>query len=946
MISTAIALLLTFWLKVPMSKTMGGFFYVAIIATVWYGNFQAGMLAVILSTLAIDYFFINPIHQLFQFDSVVDLLQLFFFLIIALLINLLFSDLKESKEKVVRLTQQLIQKNSAQLAMALAASQMGIWEWNLITEEINCSSETERLFGLTPGSFDGKYSTFNSYVHPDDRQGLNQAIQEALQIKSTYQHEFRVIWSDGSIHWLESRGHWFEQGVNKTMLITGTLMNIDDRKQAEIARQNLNAELEQRVLERTAALTEVNDRLLTSLLEKQQAQQLLQQSESTLRSFFNSAIIPMGIVEVHHGDILHISDNWAAANFFGRTIEAMQNQFASTLGVPPPTIQLWISYYQKAARNQATVRFEYLHITPKKQYWLSGSVCPITVSPSGYSRFSYMVEDITDRKQAESALRQKYRQDQLLWNITKTIRQSLNLYTILNTTVTEIRQTLETDRTAVYRFNLDWSGNFVVESVGQNWLKLVTSDYQKFWQDTYLRETQGGSFRYNKSFVVHDIYQSELHPCHIRLLEQFQAKSYACFPIFAGENLWGLLAVYQNQIARQWQSWEIELLEQIASQLSIAIHQSELYSQLQIELQERKQATKAIREAERRWRSLLDNVQLIVVGLDLWGNVNYINPFFLKLTGYTQQEVLGKNWLKNFLPPSPQKDINVNFLEVLNHQTYPHERNKIVTKSGEERFIAWNNTALQNYDGTITGTISIGEDITERQKLEEIKNEFIGVVSHELRTPLTAIQISLGLLNTRIYDQKPEKFRRLIEIAILDTNRLVNLVNDILDLERLDSGRAVLEKTICKAVDLMQQAVEGVQPLAVQRQISLIIIPTDAEVWAAPDAMIQTLTNLLSNAIKFSPAHSAIYLSAHNQTDSVQFQVSDRGRGIPEDKLELIFGRFQQVDFSDSREKGGTGLGLSICQSIIKRHGGKIWAESKLGEGTTFFFTIPRTNFD
>jgi signal transduction histidine kinase len=169
----------------------------------------------------------------------------------------------------------------------------------------------------------------------------------------------------------------------------------------------------------------------------------------------------------------------------------------------------------------------------------------------------------------------------------------------------------------------------------------------------------------------------------------------------------------------------------------------------------------------------------------------------------------------------------------------------------------------------------------------------------------------------------------------------VNLVNDILDLERLDSGRAVFEKTLCQAADLIQQAIDGIQAIATQQQISLIVTPTDVEVWAAADAIIQTLTNLLSNAIKFSPPQSAIHLSVESQIDGVQFQVSDRGRGIPADKLELIFGRFQQVDNSDSREKGGTGLGLAICRSIIERHGGTIWAESSLGAGSTFFFTLP-----
>ncbi|MEG4044406.1 PAS domain S-box protein [Microcoleus sp. Pol17_C1] len=580
-------------------------------------------------------------------------------------------------------------------------------------------------------------------------------------------------------------------------------------------------------------------------------------------------------------------------------------------------------------------------------FWCSAT-CSV-FNDSGYGDVLVAVhQDITVakhleevRQEAEAALLQKSRKENLLWRITQGIRQSLDLNAVLNTAVTEIRQTLQTDRTAIYRFNHDWSGDFIFESVGEGWVKLIGSDIQKNCADTYLQETHGGRFRNHENFVVNNIYSAELQPCHIELLEHLQAKSYAVFPIFLRETLWGLLAIYQNTAPRQWQSWEIELLEQIASQLSIAIQQSQLYRQLQVELQERQQAEATIREAERRWRSLLDNVQLIVVGLDLDANVNYVNPFFLKITGYTHPEVMGKNWFENFLPPSNQQSVQVVFSEVLAHNYHPYYQNFILTKAGEERFIAWNNTMLQDSEGNIIGTISIGEDITERQKLEHIKNEFIGIVSHELRTPLAGIQMSLGLIKSGVYDKKPEKSKRMIEIALLDTNRLVHLVNDILDLERLDSGRAIVEKTVCKAADLMQQAVDSMQALATQQQISLIVNPTDAEVGATRDAIVQTLTNLLSNAIKFSPADSTIHLSAENQTDFVLFQVSDRGRGIPADKLELIFARFQQVDASDSREKGGTGLGLAICRSIVEQHGGKIWAESILGEGSTFCFTLP-----
>ena len=175
----------------------------------------------------------------------------------------------------------------------------------------------------------------------------------------------------------------------------------------------------------------------------------------------------------------------------------------------------------------------------------------------------------------------------MLWCVTQAIRQSLDLNAILKTAVTEVRQTLQVDRAAVYRFNPDWNGDFVMESVRENWVKLVGCDRPKIWEDTYLRDTQGGRLRNNETFVINDIYNAGLQRCHIEFLEQFQAIAYIIVPIFSGENLWGLLAIYQNATLHNWESWEVELLEQIASQLAIAIQQSELYGQLQIELQER-----------------------------------------------------------------------------------------------------------------------------------------------------------------------------------------------------------------------------------------------------------------------------------------------------------------------------------------------------------------------
>lgn len=260
------------------------------------------------------------------------------------------------------------------------------------------------------------------------------------------------------------------------------------------------------------------------------------------------------------------------------------------------------------------------------------------------------------------------------------------------------------------------------------------------------------------------------------------------------------------------------------------------------------------------------------------------------------------------------------------------------------------------------------QDMTQRHALEQMKHEFISVVSHELRTPLTSIRGSLGLLESGLLDHQPRTVKQMIKIAAVESERMVRLVNDILDLERLETKKTVLNYQWCCVSTLMQRAVESLQAVAAKDEIDLRVTSTDIQVWADPDRMIQVLVNLVGNAVKFSHARSAICLSAQIQAEDSQFlsarlarmtlgsnpraetinsrswmlfQVADQGKGIPSDKLEVIFERFQQVNASDSRDKGGTGLGLAICRNIVHQHGGIIWAESTLDQGSQFYFTLP-----
>ena len=240
--------------------------------------------------------------------------------------------------------------------------------------------------------------------------------------------------------------------------------------------------------------------------------------------------------------------------------------------------------------------------------------------------------------------------------------------------------------------------------------------------------------------------------------------------------------------------------------------------------------------------------------------------------------------------------------------------------------------------------------LTQRSQLDSVKDEFISNVSHELRTPLTSIRGALGLLSAGLIGAVDPKAQNLLRIAVSNTDRLIRLINDILDLERMESGRAPLQIRRCSLRELAHQAIETMTPMAdaaeVRIDLVLMALPEAMYFDGDSDRMLQVLTNLLSNAIKFSAAHTRVEVRVEADAASIVLRVCDEGRGIPPEKLDQVFDRFQQVEVADERQKGGTGLGLAICRTIVEQHNGAIWAESNTqqgrGAGASLVFTLPR----
>lgn len=261
--------------------------------------------------------------------------------------------------------------------------------------------------------------------------------------------------------------------------------------------------------------------------------------------------------------------------------------------------------------------------------------------------------------------------------------------------------------------------------------------------------------------------------------------------------------------------------------------------------------------------------------------------------------------------------------------------------SGDLRWISVTAQPMVTSDGEPDGVAVSFADMTDRVTIEKMKDEFVSIVSHELKTPLTSIRGALGLVASGKLGESPAEAQRMIDLALSNTERLVRLVQDILDIERMNSEQEDLTLQVTDARSLISQAVDLMTPAADEASVNLSSNAAPTPLWVDPDRILQLMSNLLSNAIKFSEPGGQVRISTLVDGDELLVQVADCGRGIPADMLDRIFGRFQQVDASDSRSKGGTGLGLAICRTIAELHGGKIWAESELGAGSTFSFTLP-----
>ncbi|AFY43852.1 PAS domain S-box protein [Nostoc sp. PCC 7107] len=835
-------------------------------------------------------------------------------------------------------------QSEERLQLALEASDLGLWDWNLSTGEIYSDLQWAKMMGYEENCVTNVSQVFEQFIHPEDLAIVTTALKAHFQgVSAVYEVECRMRCANGEWKWIQSRGKIVEcDDWGQPLRMTGTHKDITERKTLErelaLREAQLNAffssaPVGMNILDKQLQYVQINqvladinglsqaehigrkiyevipqiaplvapfyehvlltgERILNleictpkpkqpetlgyflvsyfpipgednyisgvgtvvvDISDRKHAELALQASR--LRYQTLSEASPVGIYHTDElGNCIYLNQRWCDITGLNQS-EAMGAGWAKALH-PDDRDRVFTTWYAAIAAK-SLYKCEHRFMRPDgTSVWVICQAIPEIDENGEITGHIGTITDITESKLAEAALRESAEREKAIAQVIQRMRQTLDLNTIFAATTEELRQILNCDRVVVYRFNADWSGEFVSESMNEGWISLmleqrsdpiVTNNALEDGrclerilesaaypiQDTYLQATQGGVYKQEASFrCVADIYQAEFDSCYIDLLERFQAKAYIIVPIFCGSQLWGLLASYQNSSPRQWKTGEINIVVQIGNHLGVALQQAELLVQTQRQSQ-----------------------------------------------------------------------------------------------------------ALQ--------TAVITADAANKAK-----SEFLANMSHELRTPLNAI---LGFTQIMSYDHELSKGHQQ-NLAIINRagEHLLNLINDILEMSKIEAGKTTLNISNFDLIALLNNLEEMLRVRAESKglQLRFEYAPQLPQYVQTDDNKLrQILLNLLGNAIKFTSTGCVTLrvkladqiIQRHTDTaiipHSLIFEVQDTGVGISPQEIGLLFKAFGQTEIGRKSQQG-TGLGLAISRKYVQLMGGDITVRSQEGIGSIFTFQI------
>ena len=673
------------------------------------------------------------------------------------------------------------------------------------------SENVKAMAGYEAQEFLENSDLWLDHIHPED---VNLVLGKFLQIfeQEYTSYEYRWLHADGTYHWFYDKVRLIRNEAGNPIECIGYWADISDRKSTELALQ-----------------------------EGRQRYQLL--AETSPACIFHADV---------EGKVLYFNQRWTEIT--GRSVEESLGAAWLDAVHPDDRAQLLVAWEKAAATKQL---YKYEHRFLRKDdtiIWVICQALPEMGDNGEIKGYIGTVTDITERKLAEVALSESAERERAIAQVIQRMRQSLDLETIFAATTQELRQVLNCDRVVVYRFNPQWSGEFVSESVADGWIslieehnndphltegilegghclaKILESQYNQA-PETYLEATQGSVYKDASFRCIPDIYKAGFHPRYLTLLERFQAKAYIIVPILCGTELWGLLASYQNSDSRQWKPGEINIVIQIGNQLGVALQQAQLLAQTQRQSQ-------ALQEA-------------------------------------------------------------------------------LITADAANR----------------------------------AKSEFLANMSHELRTPLNAI---LGFTQLMSHDHSlSTEHQQNLTIINRAGEHLLNLINDILEMSKIEAGRTTININSFDLIRLLENLEEMLRFRATSKGLQLAFEYTShlpQYIQADESKLRQVLLNLVGNAIKFTTTGRVTLRvglgtgdwglgTGKDSSQSLTFEVMDTGPGIASEEINLLFEAFRQTE-TGRKSQQGTGLGLAISRKYVQLMGGEISVTSTVGEGSKFTFDI------
>lgn len=831
-----------------------------------------------------------------KWGSVLLLLQLLLYFSFRLFLKFQQQE-KQNHQRLLTEEHKLVEQNSARLALALRSTDSGFWEWDIIKNRIRFSPEWRQLLKLPPGENEMDLVDWVNVLDPNHRRGHHNDMMNHLKgLTPMFENEYRVKTGDGGYKWILSRGKVVERDASaKATLIVGVYTDITNRKDAELFS-----------IRQQAALQTLNE--ITSLP--------INDVDEQLKRALNLAAKYMGVTRAGIGD-------FNKKHFQYRSyIDVHEKMHIPYVALENTFCSLVIANKEMLAEDDMRKSIYANHPALINGGHESYIGAPIIISGAVHGTLFFS---------APKSREKPY--DQL-------------------------------DKDFVCLLSR-WAAAVIDRRIRDDEKKIIIERFKKLSEHLpgFLYQYQlrpDGSFFYPYAspgiYNIYGVTAEEVSRSAEKILDVIHPEELGWIAetvSYSASNLTPWVATVRVNNPNRGLVWtHVQSIPEKLDDGSVLWHGyvSDITSLKNTELK--------LERANAMHQAILDAASVAMITTDVNGMIKSFNRGAEVMLGYEADEIIDTKTLTRF---HVQEEIIARCKLLSDMFGYPIQPGFEVfiakAREGEDDENEWtyvrNNgtsvpvlltvSALRDKFGDITGYLSIARDISELKRIDKMKNEFVSTVSHELRTPLTSISGALGIVTNGLVGELPEQASKMIKIAHNNSLRLIALVNDLLDMEKLLAGKIQFQMHYCSTLDLIRRSVESNAAYATQYGVTYQINEkaVDERVLVDAQRIQQVMANLLSNAAKFSPPGESIDIKCEAKFGRLRISVNDKGPGVNEEFRNRIFQKFSQADSSDTRQKGGTGLGLAICKEMIEQMGGKIGFDSVVGQGASFYFEFP-----